>query len=116
MNLKKGQINANNVQNTYSSDITTIKTALSLQNVDNTSDADKPISTATQTALDNKQAVLSEGAFVDGDKTKLDTIESGAEVNTINDLVQGTNVTIDKTDPLNPIIVRRECQRVRVMI
>jgi hypothetical protein len=33
---------------------TTWKTALSLENVDNTSDSDKPISTATQTALDDK--------------------------------------------------------------
>lgn len=32
-----------------------IKTGLSLNNVDNTSDADKPISTATQTALDAKE-------------------------------------------------------------
>lgn len=34
----------------------TVKTALSLGNVDNTSDANKPISTATQTALDAKLA------------------------------------------------------------
>lgn len=33
---------------------TALKTALSLNNVDNTSDADKPISTATQTALNLK--------------------------------------------------------------
>jgi hypothetical protein len=32
-----------------------LKTALSLNNVDNTSDANKPVSTATQTALDGKQ-------------------------------------------------------------
>lgn len=31
-----------------------------------------------QTALDAKQAILSEGAFVNGDKTKLDNIESNA--------------------------------------
>lgn len=35
------------------------RTALGLGNVDNTSDADKPISDATQTALDNKQALSS---------------------------------------------------------
>lgn len=34
------------------------KTSLGLENVDNTSDANKPISTATQTALDAKQATL----------------------------------------------------------
>jgi hypothetical protein len=35
-----------------------LKTALSLNNVDNTSDANKPVSSATQTALDAKQATL----------------------------------------------------------
>lgn len=34
-----------------------VKTDLSLSNVDNTSDADKPVSTATQTALDLKAAI-----------------------------------------------------------
>lgn len=34
---------------------TQVKTALTLNNVDNTSDANKPVSTATQTALDAKQ-------------------------------------------------------------
>ena len=37
---------------------TALKTALSLNSVDNTSDANKPISSATQTALDAKQATL----------------------------------------------------------
>jgi len=35
-----------------------LKTALSLNNVDNTTDANKPVSTAQQTALDAKQATL----------------------------------------------------------
>jgi hypothetical protein len=43
-----------------------------LGSANNTSDADKPVSTATQTALDDKQDILAEGAFVDGDKTRLD--------------------------------------------
>jgi len=38
---------------------TGVKTDLSLQNVNNTSDANKPISTATQTALDGKQDAIS---------------------------------------------------------
>ena len=54
------------------------KTDLGLDKVDNTSDANKPVSIATQTALNSKQAVLSEGAFINGDKTKLDSIASGA--------------------------------------
>lgn len=35
-----------------------LKTALSLNNVDNTADADKPISSATQTALDGKENTI----------------------------------------------------------
>jgi len=49
-----------------------------LGNVDNTSDVNKPVSVAQQTALDGKQEILTEGAFIDGDKTKLDNIETGA--------------------------------------
>jgi len=56
----------------------TTKSDVGLGNVDNTSDLDKPISTATQTALDNKQALLVEGPFVDGDKSKLDGVENNA--------------------------------------
>jgi hypothetical protein len=41
--------------------------------------------TDLQDALDDKQDILTEGAFVDGDKTKLDGIEAGAEVNNISD-------------------------------
>mgnify|MGYP003635428782 CR=1 FL=1 len=52
--------------------ITTNAGDIGLGNVDNTSDAGKPVSTATQTALNLKQDILSEGAFVDGDKTNLD--------------------------------------------
>jgi len=51
---------------------TQLKTALALNNVDNTSDANKPISSATQTALDAKQ----------------DTLVSGTNIKTVN----GTSV------------------------
>jgi len=64
-----------------------VKSDVGLGNVDNTSDADKPVSTAQQAALDLKQDILAEGAFVDGDKTKLDGIEAGADV------TDATNVT-----------------------
>lgn len=40
------------------------KTQVGLSNVDNTSDANKPISTATQTALDGKQATLVSGTNI----------------------------------------------------
>lgn len=53
-----------------------VKGDVGLGSVDNTSDLNKPISTATQSALD----------------TKLESV------------VAGTNVTVDNTDPLNPVV------------
>lgn len=50
------------------------KTALSLENVDNTADADKPISTATQAALDAQQTAI------DG---KQPTLVSGTNIKTV---------------------------------
>ena len=43
-------------------------------------------------------------AFTDAEKTKLAGIEAGAQVNTLNSVVAGTNISIDATDPLNPVI------------
>jgi ribosomal protein L35AE/L33A len=62
------------------------KTAVGLGNVDNTSDSNKPVSTATQTALNLKVDKvagkgLSENDFTNTLKTKLDGIEDGAQVN-----------------------------------
>ena len=48
------------------------KAAVGLNNVDNTSDADKPVSSATQTALNGKEATISSGTTAQywrGDKT-----------------------------------------------
>lgn len=66
---------------------TEAKTAVSLQNVNNTSDLDKPISTATQTALDGKvDKVTGKGLstedYTTAEKTKLAGIASGATANT----------------------------------
>jgi len=83
-----------------------LKTALALNNVDNTSDTDKPVSTATQSALDAKQATLVSGTNIktinsqsllgsgnidisgSGGVTTLDGL-SGAIT-----LIEGANVTI----------------------
>lgn len=61
---------------------------LGLGNVNDTSDADKPISTATQTALNNKVDKvtgkgLSSEDYTSAEKTKLSGIEAGAQINTI---------------------------------
>lgn len=62
------------------------KSQVGLGNVDNTSDADKPVSTATSTALGNKVDKitgkgLSTEDYTTGEKSKLAGIASGAEVN-----------------------------------
>jgi len=72
---------------------TALKTALSLNNVDNTSDANKPISSATQTALDLK---VDENAAITGaTKTKITydakgLVTAGADATTA-DIADSTN-------------------------
>lgn len=78
-----------NSESTYrTGNINITKANIGLGNVDNTSDANKPISTATQTALDNKVDKvtgkgLSTNDFTTTEKNKLSGIEAGAQVNTI---------------------------------
>jgi hypothetical protein len=62
-----------------------VKTTLALNNVDNTTDAGKPVSTATQTALDAKQATLVSA-------TNIKTI-NGASVLGSGDLTVGASLT-----------------------
>ena len=61
-------------------DVTLTSTDVGLGNVDNTSDANKPVSSATQTALDAKQATITAGTtsqYFRGDKT-FQTLDSSA--------------------------------------
>ena len=59
------------------------KAQVGLGNVDNTSDLNKPISTATQTALDGKQASLTQ--------TQLDAVNSGANTTNIAQIATNTS-------------------------
>ena len=64
------------------------KSDVGLGNVDNTSDANKPVSTATQTALDNKVDKvdgkgLSANDYTTAEKTKLAGLANSATANTI---------------------------------
>lgn len=88
--------------------ISITKGNVGLGNVDNTSDADKPISTAAQTALDGKVDKvtgkgLSEANFTDAEKTKLAGIAAGAKVNVQPDWNQGNDAADDyiKNKPSN---------------
>lgn len=73
------------------------KTAVGLSNVDNTSDADKPISSAQQTALDDKQDELVSG-------TNIKTINSESLLGSGN-ITISANVFYDDVSP-TPLPIR----------
>ena len=84
--------------------VTLVKADVGLTNVDNTSDLNKPISTATQTALNSKVdkvsgKQLSTEDYTTAEKTKLSGIAAGAQVNVPTDLSLGTATST--TLPLN---------------
>ncbi len=96
--------------------VTLVKADVGLSNVNNTSDTNKPISTLTQTALNNKvddtqvltnvptgaiftdttysvgDGGLSQISFTSADNTKLDNIAAGAEVNVVDSVAGKTGV------------------------
>lgn len=80
------------------------KSDVGLDQVDNTSDLNKPISTATQTALDGKVDTeagkgLSDENYTLTEKNKLSGVESGAQVNTVTSVNTQTGaVVLDKND------------------
>lgn len=87
---------------TYQPDVVVTKEELGLGNVDNTSDINKPVSTATQTALDLKQDLIAPAGttqFYAGDKT-FKTI-TNAMVGLGNVLNIDTTTTANITDFLN---------------
>ena len=81
-----GQVKTvNNVQPDQNGNVQISKTDIGLGNVDNTADADKPISTATQAALDLKVDKvagkgLSTNDYTDADQTKLADLPTDAEL------------------------------------
>ena len=84
--------------------ITLVKADVGLGNVDNTSDANKPVSAATQTALNTKvDKVAGKGLstedYTTAEKTKLAGVAAGAQVNTVISVAGKTGaVTLAKTD------------------
>ena len=69
--------------------VTLAKGDVGLGNVDNTSDADKPVSTAVQNALDGKAnnsvaTSSADGLMSKADKAKLDEIGAGSNVKSVN--------------------------------
>jgi hypothetical protein len=80
------------------------KTDVGLSNVDNTSDANKPVSTATQSALYDKVDKvagkgLSDENYTLAEKNKLAGIEANAQVNTVTSVAGKTGaVTLNAND------------------
>jgi hypothetical protein len=97
--------------------VTLDKNDVGLGNVDNTSDVNKPISSATQTALDGKENTFSKGSLVQGTNVTLSgtltnrlvgsgdiTISAtgGGGGGQVDSVVAGTGIDVDATDPVNP--------------
>jgi hypothetical protein len=96
-------------------DVVLTKTNLGLSNVDNTSDVNKPISSATQTALDLKVDKitgkgLSSEDYTTTEKTKLGTIATGAEVNVNADWNATTGDAVILNKPTIPSAVTQTSQ------
>lgn len=92
------------------------KANIGLGNVDNTSDASKPISTAQQTALDKKVDKvsgkgLSTNDYTTNEKTKLAGIESGANKTVIDSALSSTS-----TNPVQNKIVKASIDEINTKI
>lgn len=94
----------NNTSLLGSGNITIDKAAVGLNNVDNTSDLNKPISTATQTALNGKQAALNGTSGATGQNLKAIKVGSGSAQTLLGtgsiDVGSVTSVTIGVNAPL----------------
>ena len=92
--------------------VTLAASDVGLGNVDNTSDANKPISTATQTALDGKQPAITASGILQGDGAGNVTAAEEAEVSLVEltianvtglqdalDANKGTAIELSSTQP-----------------
>lgn len=92
------------------------KSQVGLGNVDNTSDLNKPVSTAQQTALDKKVDKvsgkgLSTNDYTTNEKTKLAGIESGANKTVIDSALSSTS-----TNPVQNKIVKTSIDEINTKI
>ena len=71
----------------------TTKADVGLGNVDNTSDADKPVSTVQQTALDSKQATLIQGSNITITESTISAVDTtyGVATTSVNGLMSSTD-------------------------
>ncbi len=103
-----GQIINDNFDNLNTDLIAAEADIVAIQGEQTTQDAAIALNTAkvgiTGTQASDITTNNAKVTYPSADSTKLSGIEALAEVNTLNDVIAGTNITIDKTDPLNPVI------------
>jgi hypothetical protein len=75
-------------------DVVLTKSDVGLNNVDNTADLDKPISTATQTALNNKEDLITKGAIYANQALVLNGTGTAWTYASLTDLHNHTNKTL----------------------
>lgn len=88
------------------------KSDIGLSNVDNTSDVNKPISSATQSALDNKQPLATvltntTASFTTAQETKLAGIEAGADVTDATNVAAAGAVMESDYTPAHSLLVQQ---------
>lgn len=92
--------------------VTLAKADVGLGNVDNTSDANKPISTATQNALNSKEGTIASGTtdqYWRGDKTWRDFF-TDVRAATLTGLSTATNAVVAATDTVLAAIGKLQAQ------
>lgn len=75
------------------------KTTLGLDNVDNTSDVNKPVSTAQQTAINNIKDTTAQTGILKGNGSSISAAVSGTDIKTIDStsLLGSGNISIKDT-------------------
>lgn len=106
--------NANLHKNNTSNPHNVTKTQVGLGNVDNTSDANKPISTATQTALDKKQDTLTAGTNITITgatiSAKDTTYTAGDGIKIENGIISNTRVSVEWSNVTGDITEQEDLQ------
>ena len=93
-------------------DVTLAKADVGLSDVDNTSDANKPLSTATQNALNSKEGTIASGTTAQywrGDKTWRDFF-TDVRAATLTGLSTATNAVVAATDTVLAAIGKLQAQ------
>lgn len=108
--IESANLHKNNTSNPHN----VTKAQVGLGNVDNTSDANKPISTATQTALDKKQDTLTAGTNITITGTTISakdtTYTAGDGIKIENGIISNTRVSAEWGNVTGDITAQEDLQ------